>query len=100
MRPRSPRSRSQLARVDLPDGRVAVWQAVPARIPAGPAPATHWPVALDTGGYEHAPARMTLQVKKPPARRAPGQPARHQGHDSGRHRPADQPGITRFPAHA
>jgi transposase len=32
----------------------------------------NWPVALDTGGYEHAPARTTLHVKKRPARRAPG----------------------------
>jgi hypothetical protein len=52
---------------------VAVWQPGPAaRIAAGPGPAAHWPVALDTGGYEHAPARVTLQVKKSPARCAPG----------------------------
>jgi DNA-binding CsgD family transcriptional regulator len=66
-------SRSQLDGVGLPGGRVAVWQPGPAaRIAAGPGPAAHWPVALDTGGYEPAPAGTTLHVKKPPARRAPG----------------------------
>jgi DNA-binding CsgD family transcriptional regulator len=66
-------SRSQLDRVGLPDGRVAVWQpGPPARIAAGPGPAAHWPIALDTGGYEPAPAGTTLQVTRPPARRAPG----------------------------
>jgi hypothetical protein len=39
---------------------------------AGPGTAAHWPIALDTGGYERAPARATLHVSKPPARRAPG----------------------------
>jgi DNA-binding CsgD family transcriptional regulator len=66
-------SRSQLDRVGLPGGRVAVWQPGPAaRIAAGPGPAAHWPVALDTGGYEHPPARTTLQVTRRPARFAPG----------------------------
>jgi DNA-binding CsgD family transcriptional regulator len=66
-------SRSQLDRVGLPDGRVAVWQpGPPARIAAGPGLAAHWPIALDTGGYEPAPAGTTLQVTRPPARRAPG----------------------------
>jgi len=41
-------------------------------IASGKHQATHWPVALDTGGYEPAPARTTLQVEKPPARRFPG----------------------------
>jgi len=66
-------SRRQLDRVDLPDGRAAVQPPGPAaKIPAGPCPAAHWPVALDTGGYEHAPARTTLHVKKPSAKRASG----------------------------
>jgi hypothetical protein len=66
-------SRSQLGLIDLPGGPGRRLAASPAaRIPAGPGTAGHWPVALDTGGYEHAPARTTLHVKKPPARRAPG----------------------------
>jgi hypothetical protein len=70
--------RSQLDRVDLPDGRVAVEPPGPgSQDPGGPGTAGHWPVALGTGGYEHALAGTTLHVKKPPARaRSRGQPPR------------------------
>jgi hypothetical protein len=43
------------------------------------------------------PASPADRQPKPSPGHLAGQPARHQGHDRGRHRPADQSGITRFP---